>query len=172
VDVVHCPASSAFDGKYLLSQVELAGDLAFGAALQTLSTTVMKLRETQSTQQVTSIVSEQIVFDLAARIPCLNHPQVLHGLQSELEKYLIVIGALGAPVHCIESFWHAERKTLPTWHHASTDLMLFQPSSAAVERFFSIFLNVISDNQGKALEDYQSAAMMVNYNQRERKRKD
>ena len=47
--------------------------------------------------------------------------------------------------------------------------MLFQPSSAPIERVFSILKHLIGELQGKSLEDYQAGAMMVNYNQRQRR---
>lgn len=53
----------------------------------------------------------------------------------------------------------------PSWHQAATDLMIFAPSSATVERVFLIFTNIFSDQLACALEDCQASFMMINLDQ-------
>jgi hypothetical protein len=112
------------------------------------------------------------VRDFAARVPCLNKPGVLAGLEAELSRYLSEVAL--TPVtpwkECdIESLWQESRfRKLPFWHSAALNVMLHQPSSAPIERVFSILKYVVGDQQGGALEDYQCGAMMMNYNSRER----
>ena len=48
--------------------------------------------------------------------------------------------------------------------------MLAQPSSAPIERVFSMLQTVIADQQGSALSDMQAGSMMTYYNSRERAR--
>jgi hypothetical protein len=53
----------------------------------------------------------------------------------------------------------------PSWHQAATDLMIFAPSSATVERVFLILTNIFSDQLACALEDCQASFMMINLDQ-------
>ena len=70
----------------------------------------------------------------------------------------------------IEAVWHTDSyRRLEFWYEAAHQAMLHQPSSAPVERVFSILKSVVGDLQASMLEDYQAGAMMTNYNQRERR---
>jgi len=53
---------------------------------------------------------------------------------------------------------------------AAKVVMLAQPSSAPIERVFSMLQTVVADQQGNLLQDYQAGAMMTYYNSRERAR--
>jgi hypothetical protein len=120
------------------------------------------------------------VNELAGRILFIsNNPSMLSGLTTNLGKYLQQVTLLkGDPAdYCdpskvdIEAIWHSSPfRSLAFWHEAALQCVLHQPSSAPVERVFSILKSVVGDLQGKLLEDYQAGAMMTNYNQRERRR--
>ena len=71
----------------------------------------------------------------------------------------------------IEALWHSTRfRRLAAWHGAALTVMLAQPSSAPIERVFSMLKSVVDDQQGQALQDFQAGAMMTYYNARERAR--
>jgi hypothetical protein len=58
---------------------------------------------------------------------------------------------------------------LGDWFSAATKVLILQPSSAAAERIFSMLKALMGDQQqARALEDYQEAAIMTRYNQLQR----
>ena len=62
----------------------------------------------------------------------------------------------------------AHRDTLPHWVALVRKLILVQPSFAAAERVFS-FLNTLSGELDRALEDYIEASVMIRYNNNQKK---
>ena len=68
------------------------------------------------------------------------------------------------------AFWRQHRKTLPRWSRLAFNVAVFQPSSACVERVFSMLEALLDDNQASALEDYRTAAIQTRYNNLQRKR--
>jgi hypothetical protein len=111
---------------------------------------------------------------LIAYIPPLNKPNIITGLVSERAAY--VAECLATPAapwkDCdVEALWHESRfQRMAAWHAGGRIVMLAQPSSAPVERVFSMLQTVVSDQQGNGLSDMQAGAMMVYYNSRERAR--
>ena len=84
---------------------------------------------------------------------------------------------MAAPAHVpwqdcdIEALWHSSPfRLLGSWHQGALTVMLAQPSSAPVERVFSMLKTVVSDQQCSGLADYQTGSMMLYYNTRERAR--
>ena len=67
-----------------------------------------------------------------------------------------------------EVWWHSHREKLPHWHAAATKLFLHMPSSASVERVFSVLKNIIGDQQSNGLKDLVEGTMLINFNQRQR----
>ena len=55
------------------------------------------------------------------------------------------------------------REKLPHWHAAATKLFLHMPSSASVERVFSVLKNIIGDQQSNGLKDLVEGTMLVNF---------
>ena len=64
----------------------------------------------------------------------------------------------------LESFWLRNAINIPNWYRASRDILLIAPSSAAIERAFSILTQGFSDSQATAKEDYKQAAVRIRYN--------
>ena len=54
--------------------------------------------------------------------------------------------------------------TIPKWFEASRDIALITPSSASLERAFSMLTQGFNDQQNAALEDYKSASVIIRYN--------
>ena len=69
----------------------------------------------------------------------------------------------------VEALWHETRfRRLPFWHHATCVVMLALPSSAPMERVFSMLQTVVDDQQANGLADYHAG--MMYYYMRERAR--
>ena len=57
----------------------------------------------------------------------------------------------------VEAIWQEARfQRVGSWHLAAKVVMLAQPSSAPIERVFSMLQTVVADQQGNLLQDYQS----------------
>ena len=59
-------------------------------------------------------------------------------------------------------WWSNHESELPNWSKACKLSLLFQPSSAAAERVFSLLQNSFKDQQYSSLEDYIEASIMFN----------
>ena len=63
-----------------------------------------------------------------------------------------------------------DRRSLPNWSALVFDFIaLYMPSSAPVERVFSMLEHLFTDEQSRALEDYRTAALLIHYNDLQRK---
>ena len=91
----------------------------------------------------------------------LDNDQTVNNLKSELPTYL----ALTEDIIDVDSllWWEKNSKKLPFWANACKKVILCQPSSASVERVFSL-LKHFTEQQQSALEDYVEAALMIQYN--------
>jgi hypothetical protein len=63
-----------------------------------------------------------------------------------------------------EMFWNVNALHLPIWFEASREVVLICPSSAGCERLFSLMTNGFNAQQGRALDDYILASVMIRYN--------
>jgi len=61
-------------------------------------------------------------------------------------------------------WWRRNARVLPHWSAAARLAMLYQPSSAMVERIFSILNNKYKDSQSRILEGHLIASVMCSYN--------
>ena len=90
-----------------------------------------------------------------------------------LWSFLLAYRALAAgldPTRDISEWWRQRKIDLPNWSALAFKVALFQPSSAGVERIFSMLDHLFTDEQTAALADYRTAAIMVRYNDLQRKR--
>ena len=100
-------------------------------------------------------------------VPFLRcNPPVVTNLCKELKKYktLIIEKQIDRDGD-VEEWWCAAEFQVPNWFFGATNMMLHQPSSASVERMFSMLKAIMGDNQQSALQDYQCAVLMCRYNQ-------
>ena len=65
-------------------------------------------------------------------------------------------------------WWQDHTSSLPHWSQAVKKVLLVQPSSAAVERVFSLLNSVFGDQQQHALRDYLECTVMLQYNGRKK----
>ena len=96
--------------------------------------------------------------------PFLNNDATIANLAQELP--LDMAAADGVNLACEQdkvTWWAAHRDTLPHWCALVKKLLLIQPSSAAVERIFSVL-----SLQDSALQDYLEASVMLRYNKSKR----
>ena len=66
----------------------------------------------------------------------------------------------------VSAWWAAHAADLPAWAELARLVFLASPSSAAVERVFSILRNTFDAGQKLALEDYVETSLMLQYNNR------
>ncbi len=90
---------------------------------------------------------------------------VIEELKKELPNYLSVAEDVSSAIDPV-AWWRDHEYRLPNWARACKYITLIQPSSAAAERVFSLLSNSFKDNQERALEDYVSASVMLQYNSR------
>jgi len=64
----------------------------------------------------------------------------------------------------ITEFWDKYKTRLPKWYDFATKCMLLQPSSASVERLFSLLKLVFGDLQASSLQDKVQLQVQLMYN--------
>ena len=88
---------------------------------------------------------------------------VVHNL--ELEKSAYNIAASNADIwHDLWAFWHDNRMKLPFWYNVAKDVALIQPSSAFIERVFSILRACVDERQESCYSDRIRASVLLKYN--------
>ena len=119
-------------------------------------------------------LTETKVRALLTHVPKLNTQVWVDNLVRELPIYLAECKATPPGPWKdadVEALWHEPRfQRVGFWHRAALLVMLAQPSSAPIERVFSMLKTVVDDQQGQSLQDYQASSMMSYYNSRERAR--
>jgi len=60
--------------------------------------------------------------------------------------------------------WWRERHSLPAWRKFAHRMFLMQPSSASVERVFSILTGVFGKQQSQSISDYIETTLMLKCN--------
>ena len=122
--------------------------------------------------QATSLFHPVMITDLyphASTVEDLKAFHFLQGaipdLQRELPQYLAAAEGVSAEVEVLK-WWEKHEDKLPHWSAACQQVLLCQPSSAAVERVFSFLKNSFSDQQSRALEDYVELSLMLQLNKR------
>jgi hypothetical protein len=63
----------------------------------------------------------------------------------------------------VEDFW-SRHKLLPAWTEFAHSVFLLQPTSACVERAFSVLKYIMGDQQVASLQDKIEASLMLRYN--------
>jgi len=67
----------------------------------------------------------------------------------------------------IEDYWAVKRTKLAAWTEFARTCMLLQPSSACVERAFSILKYIFTDQQRTSLGDLIETTLMLRYNRKD-----
>lgn len=116
-----------------------------------------------SPYKVNDIQPSAIDVDSLSSIPSYNKPSVLTELKEELPTYLAKAADVSFTVDALE-WWRRNKDFLPAWSKAVQKALLLQPSSAAVERVFSLLNNSFGTSQANSLQDYLEASIMLQYN--------
>jgi hypothetical protein len=104
---------------------------------------------------------------------CLTRaPSQVPALMTELSDYC----ALSEDFELLEpkdtegmlAFFQAHRSQIPAWAEAAKRIALLQPSSAGVERVFSLLNSLIGDHQESMLEDVIEVSLMAQINSTKR----
>jgi len=120
-------------------------------------------------------VGLSLIGKLATVFPVLRHRDDLSKrLESELPAYLVALqyarqaSGLSAPERsaAVSAWWAAHAADLPAWAELARLVFLASPTSAAVERVFSILRKTFDARQKMALEDYVETSLMLQYNNR------
>ena len=113
--------------------------MAFKAAQLTNPTMIRNLNPEAST------------VDLLKSFPFVTVDEITN-LKAELPAYLAKAEDLNDTVDKV-SWWKSQEKSLPTWCAVVKKILLVQPSSAAVERVFSLLNSGFGDQQEQSLQD-------------------
>jgi hypothetical protein len=98
-------------------------------------------------------------------IAFFNNTLKVNQLKAEFLKYHSLATQCPNDVDPL-SWWSRQTVELPHWSAACRSMILYQPSSAAAERVFSMLRQSIGVRQGSSLQDYQAASVMLAYNRR------
>ena len=101
----------------------------------------------------------------------LDDDGIIQGLVVELPQYMAI--ADGTALDTEEEkllWWSRNEATLPNWSSAVKKVLLVQPSSASAERVFSLMNNFFGNQQDAALEETVEVAVMLRYNQNQRRK--
>ena len=101
-------------------------------------------------------------IDQLKSFPFMDKAPLLHDLKAELSSYLAAASS-ARPATTLE-WWESHQEDLPHWAGAVQDVVLVQPSSAAVERVFSILKLSFGPQQDSSLQDYVQSSLMLQYN--------
>ena len=102
--------------------------------------------------------------------------ETVDNLISELSKYVgccvrenINFTGMLIPelLQSITAFWNKYKSTLPAWYDFATLCMLLQPSSASVERVFSVLKSAFGDFLTRSLHDKVQLQVQLIYNNRQ-----
>ena len=104
-----------------------------------------------------------VAVDQLEALPFLSDK--LDDLKLELPLYIAAAEDVSNTTNALE-WWKMNETKLPHWAAACKRALLVQPSSAAVERVFSLLNNSFSKQQEHSMEDYIEASLMLQYNDR------
>ena len=88
---------------------------------------------------------------------------VIEKLVGEKDEYHILASNADAG-YDLRQFWHDNRLKLPRWYDVAKDIALIQPSSASMERVFSILRACMDERQESSSSDRIAASALLKYN--------
>ena len=87
----------------------------------------------------------------------------MDNLKSEFPQYIAKAVDTSPDVDTLD-WWMNHSEDLPNWSSAAQMVVLVQPSSAAVERVFSILKASFGHLQDNSLQEYIESSLMLQYN--------
>jgi hypothetical protein len=112
-----------------------------------------------------------------ANLPLANLHQLRASLNNEFASYLILADAIdeidneneGGTNFDLLAWWFTVRRRIPTWYSLLLEVVIFQPSSAAAERVFSLLDAFFGSKRESCLEDLKEGSVMLRYNEVKRR---
>ncbi|CAB1100668.1 unnamed protein product [Ectocarpus sp. CCAP 1310/34] len=103
-------------------------------------------------------------IDLLCRFPFVTENDVAR-LKDQMDDYNIAASGVDTG-YDLWSFWHDNRhkSSLCHWYGVAKDIVLLQPSSAFMERVFSILRACMDARQEKSFSDRVAASALLKYN--------
>ena len=113
----------------------------------------------------------ELLVDKILLVPGLAAvPGLRASLITELVTYYVLAEGVAYDVPLLP-WWFGVRHRLPCWYnHVLPEAVLMQPTSATAERVFSMLNWMFREVQFAALEDYKETALMLRYNELQRRR--
>ena len=90
-------------------------------------------------------------------------PTNVEALAAEMDAYNVAAAETDTG-YDLWAFWHDNRLKLPAWYNVAKDVALIQPSSAFMERVFSILRACMDSRQEKCYLDRIAASAFLKYN--------
>jgi hypothetical protein len=164
-----CDKAVNMRNKFFGTFVELTGSCAYVmSAYQALSIL-------QPSVILTLTVEQRLAYMTGiCRLPCFGGlrpganimAQRIARLLAEVPTYLDLAPTYqGTNGEELLEWWRQNGPRLPQWRLVLQVAALFQPSSAAAERVFSMAAWMFGDDQDAALQDYKEASLMLRYNE-------
>ena len=94
---------------------------------------------------------------------------IVNDLVAELVGYNVAAAETDAG-YDLWDFWHDNRLKLPAWYNVAKDVALIQPSSAFMERVFSVLRACLDSRQENCLLDRIAASALLKYNRSSQQR--
>jgi hypothetical protein len=111
------------------------------------------------------------ILQAAKGLPFVDPPE-LKRMAEELSTYTSIAASVSTTTVDLEEFWAAKSSSLPAWSRVAFQVGLIQPSSACVERVFSILRAHFNKRQNHARQDLVEGSIKLSYNERQRVPKD
>ena len=89
--------------------------------------------------------------------------EVISNLVGEKDEYYLAASVVDTD-YDLWSFWRDNKTKLPHWYKVAKDIALIQPSSAFMERVFSILRSCMDQRQESSFSDRIGAAALLKYN--------
>ena len=97
--------------------------------------------------------------------PFVNTDDVVHNLELEKTDYNIAASNNADAGHDVWAFWHDNGLELPFWYNVAKDIALIRPSSAFMERVFSILRACLDERQETCYSDrIRASTLLIKYN--------
>eukprot|EP00117_Sycon_ciliatum_P019142 scpid82802/ scgid17452/ len=101
--------------------------------------------------------------DQLRELPFLDHDETIDELKLELPVYKTACANLPPDDIDVLTWWRRQQH-LPHWKSAVQKILHITPSSASVERVFSLLKALTTTQQDNLLEDQLELALMLQYN--------
>ena len=120
-----------------------------------------------------NLTAQELRDALEPLVPIIISKQLVNNLVLELAEYQVEVETYARKpkiqdeIEHVHKFWQVKRPRLKSWREFAHQCMLLQPSTAAVERAFSLLKLILS--KPNMMHDLIQITLMLQYNRRESK---